>query len=215
MYFLKAKELIGYIDSLLPEPNGKRLLAVCPHNELHHWTLGLVARSNATAYVHIDAHPDDSVGRREHSDKMTMRWVDCASFVQYIPKYTDAKTVRMIGPEESWCELSKNKTLNRIVRPYHNGLKRIDANSLRDDSHLDVSKIDEFLHGIDDIYVSIDLDVTSNAPSYPSRLHGEELCEAVGYMAGHKNILAADIYPGPNNYWGHLIKPLVKKITSF
>ena len=211
--FDQPQDVIDYMKSLIPRLNGKRLLTICPRNDLHHWTFGFVWRSNAKAYVHIDAHPDDSTcGSLDEN----YGHLGFGSFVQYMPKYAKVKAIRMIGPDVSWCETHEEFKSYREERDYLNVLRIVDLDKLGVGRRIDHHAMKNFFSGTDDIYLSIDLDVLNGSDDNKNlSLTEDELFEIVEWLAKHKRIRGADIYPNLSYPRYDLDKPLSEKITSF
>ncbi|MFH0830193.1 MAG: arginase family protein [Candidatus Aenigmatarchaeota archaeon] len=169
--FSDVGDLSAYLDRIMPESDGHRVLTLGKHNYLHHWTLGLVARTDATGYVHIDAHPDDT-------DSSANDMITCASFVRFIPGASKVKDVRVIGRYSSWC--NNNRAYRDRAR-----FKEVEHLS-RPDGKLHKGVLRQFLRGTDKVYLSVDLDVWATDGF---------VCDTVGWIMENKNVRGADIYP--------------------
>ncbi len=190
--------LSGYIKDAVNENGDSKLLAVCPDYDFHHYTLGLVPLTKASAYIHIDAHPDDA----EWDYNMGPSMIGFGSFVHFLPEHTNIKKIRMIGPSSSWYHsVSDYVSMVRCLAPWDMKPK---------DDRMDMNTLTAFLSDVDDAYLSIDLDILLKT----TRVSEIDLLQTVKWIARNKKLRGADIYPGPDGKWAHMVKPIVKTITS-
>jgi len=155
-----------------------RIFTVYGNGFFHNFTYGLVknigdVRSNAYSYVHIDQHTD--------TNDQFMKLLTCANFVNFIPIYSNGRTVRHIGIKHVLGHVPSSDILK--------------ADEITDSGMVD--SLEKLMCGtVDDAYVSMDLDVllpNEMQTAYPGgNVDLSTFLQVIDWLKVNKRIISAD-----------------------